>query len=105
MQESNFEQRKKNVNVEGRKENKNNNNFNGNFNGEARDCKKDFGNKLKRKRGNSRKINSGKIKIMKERELEVGKNAGSVGKRGISGRNIRASRKTRNSRALWGELG
>jgi len=55
---------------------------------------------LKRKRESSIKINSGKVKKMKERELEVRKNAGSAGKRGISGRSVRASRKTRSSRVL-----
>jgi len=51
IQESNFEQRTKNVNVEGRGENLKKNNFNGNFNREKRDCKKDFGNNTKEEKG------------------------------------------------------
>jgi len=41
---------------------------------------------LKGKRESLIKINLGKMKIMRERELEVAKNAGSAGKRSISGR-------------------
>jgi len=59
---------------------------------------------LKGKRGSSIKINSRKVKITKEKELEVGRSVGSARKRGISGRSIRASRKTKNRQALWGEL-
>jgi len=54
---------------------------------------------LKGKRGSLIKINSRKVKIIKERELEVGKNAGSAGERGVF-RSVRVTRKTRNSRAL-----
>jgi len=80
------------------------NNFNNNFNREARDRNKDFGNNIKGKEGESLiKSNSGEVKITKKGELEVGRNAGSAGKRSISGRSVRASRKTRSSRALWSE--
>jgi len=47
IQESNFVQKKKNINFEGRGENKNNNNFSSNFNREARNYKKSFGNNHK----------------------------------------------------------
>jgi len=86
---------------------KNNNNFNSNFNREARDNNKDsinFGNNTKGKEGKFNK-NSEKVKITKGRELKVGRNAGSAEERVISGGNVRTSKKTRNSRALWGELG
>jgi len=57
IQESNFEQRKKNVNFEDRKEN-GNNNFNGNFNRGARDYKKNFESNFK---GNERKFKKNKF--------------------------------------------
>jgi len=50
IQESSFEQRKKNVNVEGRGKSKNNNNFN-NFNQEGRDHYKEFKSNIKVKEG------------------------------------------------------
>jgi len=59
---------------------------------------------LKGMRESLRKISLGKVKIMREKELEMEKSARSMGKRGISGRSVRICRKTR-SRALWGELG
>jgi len=59
---------------------------------------------LKGMRESLRKISLGKVKIMEEKELEMEKSAGSVEKRVISGRSVRANRKTRSSRALWGEL-
>jgi len=58
IQESNFEQRRKNVNFEGRKENGNNNEINGNFNRGARDCKKNFESNSK---GNERKFKKNKF--------------------------------------------
>jgi len=60
---------------------------------------------LKKMKESLRKINLEKVTIMGEKEWEMGKSAGNVGKRGISGRSVRANRKTRSSRALWGELG
>jgi len=90
IQDSSFEQRKKNVSVKGRGENKNNNNFNNNFNEEVRDCNKEKKNiKEKERKFNKNKFEFNKnkllgIKIMKERELEVERN-GSAGKKVISG--------------------
>jgi len=59
---------------------------------------------IKGRRESLIQINLGKMKIMKERELGMEKNVGNVRKRGISGRSVREDRKTRSSRALWGEL-
>jgi len=102
IQENNFEQRRKNVNFEGRRENRNNDNFSGNFNREiAKRVSKVI---LKGMRESLKKLSLEKVKIMGEKELEIERSAGSVRKRGNSGRSVRASRKTR-SRALWGKLG
>jgi len=60
---------------------------------------------LKGERGTLIKINLGKIKITKEGKLKMGRNVESVERKGISDLSVQASRKTRNSRALWGEFG
>jgi len=60
---------------------------------------------LKEMRESLRKINLKKVTIMGEKELEMEKSARNVGKKGIFGRSVQANRKTRSSRALWGELG
>jgi len=58
IQESNFEQRRKNINFEDKKKNGGNNNFNGNFNRGARDYKKNFENNSK---GNDKKFKKNKF--------------------------------------------
>jgi len=82
IQESNFEQRRKNVNFEGRKENGNNNNFNGNFNRGARDCKKNFESNSK---GNERKFKKNKFGESNnngEKRIGNGKECWECGKEG-----------------------
>jgi len=95
IQENNFEQRKKNVNVEGRGENQINDNFSSNFNREARDCKKGFENNTKGKEGkfNKNKFgvneNNERKRIGSEKEYwECGKErpvgiSGQAGKQGV----------------------
>jgi len=103
IQESNFEQKRKNVNFEGRKEN-GNNNFNGNFNQGARDYKKNFESNSK---GNERKFKKNKFEesdINGGKRIGNGKECWEGGKEGHFW-SVRANRKTRSSRALWGELG
>jgi len=98
IQESNFEQRRKNVNFEGRGEN---------TEiiiilviiliGKQEIAKRVSKIILKGKRESLRKIILEGVKIIGENELEMENSAGSVGERCLSGRNVRASRKTRSS--------
>jgi len=82
IQENNFEQRRKNVNFEGRKENGNNNNFNGNFN-RGTDYKKN--NFESNSKGNERKFKKNKFGESDnngEKRIGNGKECWECGKEG-----------------------
>jgi len=82
IQESNFEQKKKNINFVGRGENKNNNNYGNNFNWEARNYKKSFGNNHKGKEEKNNKNNFGENKNNERKKIGNRKECWECGKEG-----------------------
>jgi len=80
IQESNFEQKKKNINFEGRGGNKNNNNFSSNFNREARNYKKSFGSNYKEKERKFNKNKFGKNENDERKRIGNGKECWECGK-------------------------
>jgi len=96
IQESNFEQRRKNINFEGRRKNRNNDNFSGNFNQEARDRKKSFESNSKENEEKFKTNKFGESENNGRKRIENGKEcwdcrkkghfrseSGQVGKQGV----------------------
>jgi len=82
IQESNFEQRRKSVNFEGRRENRSNDNISGNFNREARDYKKSFENNLKGKEGKFKQNKFGENENNRRKGIGNGKECWECEKEG-----------------------
>jgi len=81
IQESSFEQKKKNIDIESRGESKNDN-FNGNFNRKVRNYNKNFGNNTKKKEGNFNKNKFRENKNNERRKIGNGKECWECGKKG-----------------------
>jgi len=82
IQESDFEQKKKNINFESGGENRNNNNFGNNYNREARNYKKNIGNNFKGEEGKFNKNKYGKNENNERRKTGNGKECWECGKEG-----------------------
>jgi len=82
IQESDFEQKKKNINFEGRGENRNNNNSGSNYNREARNYKGNVGNNYKGKEGKFNKNKFGENGNNERKKTGNGKECWECGKEG-----------------------